>query len=125
MDGSSGQNALQQAREFNQRVDLSGIIITKLDGTSKGGIVVAVKDELNVPIRYVGLGEGELDLKVFKPREYVDAIFGDSELKIDSSYQAKSTEEESSIQKETAQKELEAPVTETPTKRRVVRRRKA
>ena len=125
LDGSSGQNALQQAREFHQKVDLSGIIITKLDGTSKGGIVVAIKDELNVPIRYVGLGEGELDLKVFKPKEYVDAIFGDSELKIDSSYQAKSTEEESSIQKETAQKELEAPVTETPTKRRVVRRRKA
>jgi len=81
LDGSSGQNALQQAREFNQRVDISGLIITKLDGTSKGGIVVAIKDELNVPIEYVGLGEGELDLKEFDAREYVDAIFGDEKLK--------------------------------------------
>lgn len=77
LDGSSGQNALQQAIEFNQRTPLTGIIITKLDGTSKGGIVVAIKDELGVPIRYVGLGEGEFDLKVFDPVDFVDAILGD------------------------------------------------
>ena len=65
LDATTGQNALQQAREFNETVTLSGIVITKLDGTPKGGIVVAIKDELGIPIRYIGIGEGAEDLRVF------------------------------------------------------------
>ena len=81
LDGSSGQNALQQAREFNLRGPLTGVIITKLDGTPKGGIVVAIKDELQVPIRYIGLGEGEKDLKIFDPKDFVEALLGEDDLK--------------------------------------------
>ncbi len=78
VDGSTGQNALQQAREFNEVSKLTGIIITKLDGTSKGGIVVAIKDELDIPIRYIGVGESVADLRPFEPEEFVSALFGSS-----------------------------------------------
>ena len=75
LDASTGQNALQQAREFNNKAKLSGIVITKLDGTPKGGIVVAIKDELDVPIRYIGVGEGIDDLRHFSSLEFVEALF--------------------------------------------------
>ncbi len=78
LDAATGQNALEQAREFNQKVKLSGIVITKLDGTPKGGIVVAIKDELGVPIRYVGIGEGVEDLRPFVAEEFIDALFENS-----------------------------------------------
>ncbi|NMC63958.1 MAG: signal recognition particle-docking protein FtsY [SAR324 cluster bacterium] len=74
LDGATGQNALQQAKEFHEAVPLSGIIITKLDGTPKGGIVVAIKDELGIPIRYIGVGESQNDLRVFNPEEFAEAI---------------------------------------------------
>lgn len=75
VDGSTGQNALQQAKEFNQRKTLSGIIITKLDGTPKGGIVVAIRRELGTPIRYIGIGESANDLRIFNAEAFVDALF--------------------------------------------------
>ncbi len=75
VDGATGQNALQQAKEFNQITPLTGIIVTKLDGTPKGGIVVAIKSELNIPIRYIGVGESANDLRVFNAGEFTEAIF--------------------------------------------------
>ncbi|MCB0323922.1 MAG: signal recognition particle-docking protein FtsY [Bdellovibrionales bacterium] len=77
LDASTGQNALQQAREFHQRAALTGIVMTKLDGTPKGGITVAVRDELSIPIRYIGVGEGVDDLKPFSAQEFVDALFAE------------------------------------------------
>jgi fused signal recognition particle receptor len=75
LDGGAGQNAINQAKEFNKAVKLSGISITKLDGTAKGGIVFAIADELKLPIRYIGVGEGIDDLKPFVTKDFVDAIF--------------------------------------------------
>lgn len=75
IDGGAGQNALNQAKEFNKSVELSGISITKLDGTAKGGIVFAIADELKLPIRYIGVGEGIDDLKPFNSKQFVDALF--------------------------------------------------
>jgi fused signal recognition particle receptor len=77
VDATTGQNALQQATQFNQSVPLTGVIITKLDGTAKGGVVIGIKNELKVPIRYLGIGESEDDLKVFSPTEFVEALFLD------------------------------------------------
>lgn len=77
IDASTGQNALQQAREFHNLVSLTGIVVTKLDGTPKGGIVVAVKDELGVPIRYIGVGESAEDLQTFDAERFVEALFAD------------------------------------------------
>ncbi|MCC6931663.1 MAG: signal recognition particle-docking protein FtsY [Deltaproteobacteria bacterium] len=75
VDGANGQNAIQQARDFHKAVRLSGIIITKLDGTPKGGVVVAIKKELAIPIRYIGVGEGIRDLKVFDADEFTESLF--------------------------------------------------
>ena len=74
LDGSTGQNALSQARFFNEAVGVTGIALTKLDGTAKGGIIVAIARELNIPIRYIGVGEGIDDLKDFSAREFVEAL---------------------------------------------------
>ncbi len=75
VDGGTGQNALQQAIHFNRAVSLSGITITKLDGTAKGGIVFAIADKLQIPIRYIGVGEGIDDLRTFDAAQFVDALF--------------------------------------------------
>ncbi|BBB23507.1 fused signal recognition particle receptor [Isorropodon fossajaponicum endosymbiont JTNG4] len=75
IDGGSGQNAINQAKEFNKAVTLSGISITKLDGTAKGGVLFAIAGELNLPIRYIGIGEGIDDLKVFQPKQFINALF--------------------------------------------------
>ena len=75
LDGTTGQNALSQAKEFNETADLTGIVLTKLDGTAKGGIAVAIQSELNIPVKYVGVGEGIDDLERFNPDEFVDALF--------------------------------------------------
>ena len=77
IDGGSGQNAVNQAIEFNKAIKLSGISITKLDGTAKGGVLFAISDELNLPIRYIGVGEGIDDLKPFNANEFVDALFSE------------------------------------------------
>jgi fused signal recognition particle receptor len=75
LDATVGQNGLAQAREFTNVAGVTGIVLTKLDGTAKGGIAVAIAHDLKVPIRYVGVGEGVDDLLPFSPRDYVDAIF--------------------------------------------------
>jgi fused signal recognition particle receptor len=77
LDATTGQNGLQQARIFGEVVDVTGIALTKLDGTAKGGIVIAVQRELGVPVKLVGLGEGPDDLAPFEPEAFVDAILGD------------------------------------------------
>jgi fused signal recognition particle receptor len=77
LDATTGQNGLRQARVFAEVVDITGIILTKLDGTAKGGIVVAVQRELGVPVKLVGLGEGPDDLAFFDPAVFVDALLGD------------------------------------------------
>lgn len=75
LDGTTGQNAVQQAREFSQVTKLTGFILTKMDGTAKGGIAVAVQSELGVPVKFIGVGEQIEDLQKFDPDQYVDAIF--------------------------------------------------
>ena len=75
LDGTTGQNALQQAREFGEVADLTGIILTKMDGTAKGGIAVAIQSELNVPVKYIGVGEDMEDLQKFDPDQFVNALF--------------------------------------------------
>ena len=75
LDGTTGQNALQQAREFGEVADLTGIILTKMDGTAKGGIAVAIQSELNVPVKYIGVGEDMEDLQKFGPDQFVNALF--------------------------------------------------
>jgi len=79
VDATTGQNALEQAKEFHQRAKLTGLVVTKLDGTPKGGIVVAICNELGLPVRYVGVGESAADLKAFSAREFVSALFAEGE----------------------------------------------
>jgi fused signal recognition particle receptor len=76
VDATTGQNALNQAQMFKDAIDLTGIILTKLDGTAKGGIVLGICDELKIPVRYIGLGERAEDLREFHPEEFVEALFG-------------------------------------------------
>lgn len=76
IDGNTGQNGLMQAKEFAKTTELTGLIVTKLDGTAKGGIVFQICAEQNIPVRYVGVGEGIGDLQTFDPNEFVNAIFG-------------------------------------------------
>jgi fused signal recognition particle receptor len=75
VDGTNGQNAISQAKLFNEATELTGIVITKLDSTAKGGVLVAIVDELEVPIKFVGLGEGLDDLQRFAPAEFIEALF--------------------------------------------------
>jgi fused signal recognition particle receptor len=76
LDATVGQNALSQARQFREMVGVTGLALTKLDGTAKGGIVVAIADELKLPVRLIGVGEGVEDLQDFQPRAFVDALLG-------------------------------------------------
>lgn len=75
LDGTTGQNALQQAKEFGEVTNLTGIILTKMDGTAKGGIAVAIQSELQIPVKYIGVGEQIEDLQKFDPDQFVDALF--------------------------------------------------
>ncbi len=75
LDGTTGQNALAQAREFKDAADITGIILTKLDGTSKGGIAVAIQSEMGIPVKYIGVGETAEDLQKFNADEFVEALF--------------------------------------------------
>ncbi len=77
IDATTGQNGIVQAKEFNEALSLDGIILTKLDGSAKGGVVVAIAGELGIPILYVGQGEGLLDMSPFDPKEYSSALFGE------------------------------------------------
>ncbi len=75
LDATTGQNAVQQAKMFNEALDITGIVLTKLDGTAKGGVIVAIADELNIPVRYIGIGESLSDLREFDAEEFVEALF--------------------------------------------------
>ena len=75
LDATTGQNALNQARQFQEATGLTGIILTKLDGTAKGGVVIGIKEELGIPIKYIGVGEGVEDLREFDPAEFAAALF--------------------------------------------------
>jgi len=75
LDAATGQNAVNQAREFKNVADITGIVLTKLDGTAKGGIVIAIHNELGIPVKYVGVGEGIDDLQPFDAKEFADGIF--------------------------------------------------
>ena len=79
LDATTGQNAVNQAREFKNACNITGIILTKLDGTAKGGIVVAIHNELNIPVKFVGVGEGIDDLQPFNAKEFADGIFDNGE----------------------------------------------
>ncbi len=81
LDGSTGQNAFEQARQFTAATEVTALAITKLDGTAKGGVVIGISDQLQIPVKYIGLGEGLEDLQVFRKREFVDSLFGDDEKK--------------------------------------------
>ena len=75
LDGSTGQNAFEQAKQFASVTQISSLAITKLDGTAKGGVVIGISDQLKVPVKYIGLGEGMEDLQIFNRREFVDSLF--------------------------------------------------
>jgi fused signal recognition particle receptor len=77
LDGTTGQNALEQAKQFSTVTEIDGIVITKLDGTAKGGIAIAIQSELNVPVKFIGIGEKIDDLQRFDPSAYVEALFSD------------------------------------------------
>jgi fused signal recognition particle receptor len=81
LDGTTGQNALAQAKEFADVTDLSGIVLTKLDGTAKGGIAIAIQSELGIPVKYIGVGEKVEDLEKFDPDQFVNALFYTDEYK--------------------------------------------
>ncbi len=76
LDGSTGQNAFEQARQFTQATQVSSLAITKLDGTAKGGVVIGISDQFRIPVRYIGIGEGIDQLKIFDRKEFVNALFG-------------------------------------------------
>ena len=76
LDATTGKNAVSQAKEFNEVAELSGVILTKLDGTAKGGMIIGIKEQLNIPVKWVGVGERLDDLRPFNAKEFADALFG-------------------------------------------------
>lgn len=84
LDATTGQNAVNQAKLFNEAAEISGIVLTKLDGTAKGGIIIPIRNELNIPVKLVGVGEKLGDLQPFIPEDYAEALFGDIDLYSDS-----------------------------------------
>ena len=77
LDGSTGQNAFEQARQFTEATKVTSLAVTKLDGTAKGGVIIGISDRFRIPVRYIGLGEGIDQLKIFDRKEYVNALFGE------------------------------------------------
>jgi len=75
LDATTGQNGLQQARVFKEATDINGIVLTKLDGTAKGGVIISIQEELAVPVKYIGVGEDVEDLQPFDPERFVQALF--------------------------------------------------
>jgi fused signal recognition particle receptor len=78
LDATTGQNAVQQARHFGQAINVTGIILAKLDGTARGGVVLSIKEQLNLPVKFIGLGETPEDIESFDPQRFVDALFGET-----------------------------------------------
>ena len=81
LDGSTGQNAFQQAKEFSRATDVTALAVTKLDGSAKGGVVIGIVDQFRIPIKFVGIGEGVDDLKVFDKKEFVQSLFSKDDFK--------------------------------------------
>lgn len=81
LDGSTGQNAFEQARQFAAATQVTELAVTKLDGTAKGGVIIGISDELQVPVKYIGLGEGIDDLQVFDRQEFVRSLFDNGPVK--------------------------------------------
>ncbi|MDR3119043.1 MAG: signal recognition particle-docking protein FtsY [Mediterranea sp.] len=79
LDGSTGQNAFEQAKQFTLATEVTAMAITKLDGTAKGGVVIGISDQFKIPVKYIGLGEGIEDLQVFRKKEFVESLFGENE----------------------------------------------
>ncbi|KGN67628.1 cell division protein FtsY [Porphyromonas gulae] len=77
LDGSTGQNAFEQARQFTAATEVNALAVTKLDGTAKGGVVIGISDQFKIPVKYIGLGEGMDDLQIFRKKEFVDSLFGE------------------------------------------------
>ena len=77
LDATTGQNGIQQAKQFKEAAEINGIVLTKLDGTAKGGVAIAIRKELNIPVWYIGVGEGIEDLQAFDAKEFVNALFGE------------------------------------------------
>lgn len=77
LDASTGQNAIEQARQFTAATDVNALALTKLDGTAKGGVVIGISDQFNIPVKYIGLGEQMTDLQLFRRKEFVDSLFGE------------------------------------------------
>ncbi len=79
LDGSTGQNAFEQAKQFTLATEVTAMAITKLDGTAKGGVVIGISEQFKIPVKYIGLGEGIEDMQVFRKKEFVDSLFGETE----------------------------------------------
>jgi fused signal recognition particle receptor len=77
LDGSTGQNAFEQAKQFTLATEVTAMAVTKLDGTAKGGVVIGISDQFKIPVKYIGLGEGMEDLQVFRRDEFVNSLFGE------------------------------------------------
>lgn len=77
LDGSTGQNAFEQAKQFTAATEVNALAVTKLDGTAKGGVVIGISDQFKIPVKYIGLGEGIEDLQLFRKKEFVDSLFGE------------------------------------------------
>lgn len=79
LDATTGQNAIMQAKQFNRAVEIDSLALTKLDGTAKGGVVIAINRELDIPVKYIGVGEGVDDLQPFDPEKFAEALFYDTD----------------------------------------------
>ena len=77
LDGSTGQNAFEQAKQFSLATDITALAVTKLDGTAKGGVVIGISDQMKIPVKYIGVGEGMNDLQLFHREEFVDSLFSE------------------------------------------------
>ena len=77
LDATTGQNAILQAQNFGKAINVTGIILAKLDGTAKGGVVLAIRDQLKIPVKFIGLGETPQDIETFDPARFIEALFGD------------------------------------------------
>ena len=80
LDSTTGQNAFQQTREFSRATDVTSLAVTKLDGSAKGGVVIGIADQFHIPVKFIGIGEGVDDLKVFDRKEYIDSLFSIEDL---------------------------------------------
>ena len=80
LDATTGQNAITQAKVFLETAHVTGVVLTKLDGTAKGGVVIAIKEELGLPVKWIGIGEGQMDFRPFEPDKFVDALFANPEI---------------------------------------------